>query len=239
MATAFLTIAAARRPRRSTPPTAPTSSTFICPTSTPERWSCSKGRRARRARSPRHAASRSSTLVPDMTDPAGAFSSKRDADGAIHRRPPGLRRRRRRRAGAAHLGHHLASEDRAAEAPQHDRVGAQHRPRAAALARTTCASTSCRCSTSTGSSRRRSPASPPAPPSLHAGLQRAAVLRLVRRGRPTWYTAVPTMHQAILARADRAPGAAQDRAGCASSARRPRRLPPQVMQALERPSACR
>jgi acyl-CoA synthetase (AMP-forming)/AMP-acid ligase II len=36
---------------------------------------------------------------------------------------------------------------------------------------------------------------------LHAGLRCAEVLRLDGRGHPTWYTAVPTMHQAILTRA--------------------------------------
>jgi len=50
--------------------------------------------------------------------------------------------------------------------------------------------------------------------------------------RPTWYTAVPTMHQAILARADRHPEsveASRLRFIRSSSAS----LPPQVMQALE------
>ena len=40
---------------------------------------------------------------------------------------------------------------------------------------------------------------------------------------PTWYTAVPTMHQAILPRAAAQPRGAWRAAGCASSARpRPR-----------------
>ncbi len=50
--------------------------------------------------------------------------------------------------------------------------------------------------------------------------------------RPSWYTAVPTMHQAILARAERNPeavAAARLRLIRSSSAS----LPPQVMQALE------
>jgi len=55
--------------------------------------------------------------------------------------------------------------------------------------------------------------------------------------RPTWYTAVPTMHQAILARAARAPDAAAGyrlRFIRSSSAA----LPPQVMAGLERLFGC-
>jgi hypothetical protein len=65
---------------------------------------------------------------------------------------------------------------------------------------------------------------------LHAGLQRAEVLRLDGRGRPTWYTAVPTMHQAILMRAER-----KNRDHRANPLRFIRSssasLPPQVMRA--------
>ena len=55
----------------------------------------------------------------------------------------------------------------------------------------------------------------------------------VREGRPTWYTAVPTMHQAILARA------AENQAVIRANPLRLIRsssasLPPQVMEALER-----
>jgi acyl-CoA synthetase (AMP-forming)/AMP-acid ligase II len=81
--------------------------------------------------------------------------------------------------------------------------------------------------------------------SLHAGasvcctpgfnaLQFFAWLRDIR---PTWYTAVPTMHQAILARADRnrdVIGAAPLRFIRSSSAS----LPPQVMTALEAAFGC-
>jgi acyl-CoA synthetase (AMP-forming)/AMP-acid ligase II len=55
--------------------------------------------------------------------------------------------------------------------------------------------------------------------------------------RPTWYTAVPTMHQAILARAERNPesvGRAALRLIRSSSAS----LPPQVMAALEETFRC-
>lgn len=54
---------------------------------------------------------------------------------------------------------------------------------------------------------------------------------------PTWYTAVPTMHQAILARADRNPkiiAGAKLRLIRSSSAS----LPPQVMEALEKTFGC-
>jgi acyl-CoA synthetase (AMP-forming)/AMP-acid ligase II len=55
--------------------------------------------------------------------------------------------------------------------------------------------------------------------------------------RPTWYTAVPTMHQAILARAERSPeavGRARLRLIRSSSAS----LPPQVMARLEEVFRC-
>ena len=50
------------------------------------------------------------------------------------------------------------------------------------------------------------------------GFNALQVLRMARRGGPTWYTAVPTMHQAILARAERNRRSSAA-AGCASSAR--------------------
>jgi acyl-CoA synthetase (AMP-forming)/AMP-acid ligase II len=73
---------------------------------------------------------------------------------------------------------------------------------------------------------------------LHAGLQCAEVLRLDGRGHPTWYTAVPTMHQAILTRAPR---------NKEIIARNPLRflrsssssMPPQVITELEAVSARR
>ncbi|MEO8224352.1 MAG: acyl--CoA ligase [Gammaproteobacteria bacterium] len=59
----------------------------------------------------------------------------------------------------------------------------------------------------------------------------------LREVRPTWYTAVPTMHQALLARADRnrdAIAEVQLRFARSSSAS----LPPQVMTALEATFGC-
>ncbi|MDF1587284.1 acyl--CoA ligase [Marinimicrococcus flavescens] len=59
----------------------------------------------------------------------------------------------------------------------------------------------------------------------------------LEEARPTWYTAVPTMHQAILARAERNPqavAAARLRFIRSSSSS----LPPQVMKALEETFAC-
>jgi oxalate---CoA ligase len=57
---------------------------------------------------------------------------------------------------------------------------------------------------------------------VRAGLRRAEVLRLAAEARPTWYTAVPTMHQAILTRAGRNKETIA-RCRCGSSARpRPR-----------------
>ena len=59
------------------------------------------------------------------------------------------RRRRRHRARAAHVGHDVAPEDRAARAQEHLRVGAQHPQARSRSRRTTAASSSCRSSTST------------------------------------------------------------------------------------------
>ena len=59
-------------------------------------------------------------------------------------------RSRRRRAGAAHLRHDVAAEDRAADASATSRASARNIARdAGADAAATAASTSCRCSTST------------------------------------------------------------------------------------------
>jgi acyl-CoA synthetase (AMP-forming)/AMP-acid ligase II len=55
--------------------------------------------------------------------------------------------------------------------------------------------------------------------------------------RPSWYTAVPTMHQAILARLGRDPEAAKD-AGLRFIRSSSASLPPQVLAALEELFAC-
>lgn len=54
----------------------------------------------------------------------------------------------------------------------------------------------------------------------------------LREFRPTWYTAVPTMHQGILARAKQEDGAAEARLRFIRSSSAP--LPPAVMEELER-----
>ena len=56
---------------------------------------------------------------------------------------------------------------------------------------------------------------------------------------PSWYTAVPTMHQAILARAARNPDALARRQRCASSARRRPRCRRRSWPSSRRPSAAR
>ena len=112
----------------------------------------------------------------------------------------------RHRARPAHLGHDLAAEDRAAGAPALCLLGANIAETLALRSRTTAASTSCRCSTSTASSRRCSRRSPPgASVVCTPGFNAPVVLRWLAELEPTWYTAVPTMHQAILARAPRPP----------------------------------
>ena len=73
-----------------------------------------RGRRAARHR-------RSCGSMPTPARPAGAFTL--DGRGARRRPPAGARRARRHRAGPAHLGHHLAAEDRAAQPRQPRRLG--------------------------------------------------------------------------------------------------------------------
>ena len=59
----------------------------------------------------------------------------------------------------------------------------------------------------------------------------------LEEARPTWYTAVPTMHQAILARAERNPEAVA-RSGLRLIRSSSASLPPQVMRALETTFRC-
>ena len=74
---------------------------------------------------------------------------------------------------------------------------------------------------------------------LHAGLPRASSSRVDRGVRPTWYTAVPTIHQAMLQL--RAPSAAKGRVlpppsvSCARRRRRCRRVLAQTRGGLRRP----
>ena len=55
----------------------------------------------------------------------------------------------------------------------------------------------------------------------------------MKEAQPTWYTAVPTMHQAILARAGRNADIIAGRRRCASCGRPRPRLPAQVMVQLQ------
>ena len=55
---------------------------------------------------------------------------------------------------------------------------------------------------------------------------------------PTWYTAVPTMHQAILARAERNARGRRPRASCGFIRSSSASLPPQVMAELEATFGC-
>ena len=118
-------------------------------TSRPRRWSSKPA-----ATSPaievarRSSASLVLTLTPARRQGAGDFAlvGRRAAQAA----QPGDRRARRHRADPAHVGHDLAAEDRAAVAAQCRDLGRQHRAHARSFARPIAASTSCRCSTSTG-----------------------------------------------------------------------------------------
>ena len=178
----------------------------------------------------------SGTTAPPSRPPGGtAPGSSRlrvaaDRSGRrLHARGRGCRHRRRGEpggpaeaddvgAGPAHLGHHLAAEDRAAAASE------PRRPRPATSARRWRSTPADRCLNIM--------------PLFHIHGLIAAVLSSLAAGasvfctpgfnalrffawldeaRPTWYTAVPTMHQAILARAERNRRASRPR-GCASSA---------------------
>ena len=134
----------------------------------------------------------------DPSAPAASSRSTACRSARCRRRA----RARRRRAAAAHVGHDVAAEARAADAREPGRVGAQRRRDARLDA--------------DGPLPERDAAVP------HPRPRRRAA-RLAARGRlrrlharastsctffdwldelePTWYTAVPTMHQAVLARA--------------------------------------
>ena len=72
---------------------------------------------------------------------------------------------------------------------------------------------------------------------LFAGLQRAALFAWMKKADPSWYTAVPTMHQTILSRAGRDAGIIESGrlrfVRWSSSS-----LAPQVMAELEDPFGC-
>ena len=168
---------------------------------------------------------------------AGAFalSARRSA-----RQParPGPVEPRRHRARPAHLGHHLAAEDRAARPGQH------LRPRPATSRRRSRFPTDDRglnimplfhihgliAALSAPLSRGGAVFCTP-------GFNALKFFAWIEEAKPTWYTAVPTMHQAILTRA--APQARRSR-------RHPLRfirsssssLPPQVIGELEAAFGC-
>ena len=145
-------------------------------------------------------------LIVDPLDPAGTFTlAGLRASAPVSRQP----RQRRHRALAPHLGHDLAAEAGSADArsacvARHATSPTTLRPRRrgpmperdAALPHPR-----------TGR-RRCSPRSTPAASVVCTpGLPPGAVLRLARRSSsPTWYTAVPTMHAAVLARVRRPRG---------------------------------
>ena len=169
-------------------------------------------------------------LVPG--DVAGDFTL---AAGAKPRagRARRLCRRRRYRHGAAHLGHHLAAQDRAPHPHQYHRLGASYRPHPEPDAWRCLPQHHAAVSYSRPDRRDAFQHGGGRLGGLHPRLQCAEILRLVRGGRPTWYTAVPTMHQAILTRAERnreiiEKGRLRLIRSSSSS------LPPQVMEALEK-----
>ena len=99
----------------------------------------------------------------------------------------GAVRGRRGGPGAAHLRHHLATQDRAADAAQPLRLGGPCAPRPRSRTANS-ASTSCRCYTSTAWWR---PCSRPLPRRGRSRPgSRPALLRLADQFAPTWYMAV-------------------------------------------------
>ena len=127
----------------------PRNSNSICPTSAPRRWSSKRAASgpASKWRKARHRASL--TLRPNAEAGAGAFELVRRARRQGRRRA-GCAERGRCRADPAHFGHDLAAEDRAAVAAQRQRLRPTTSREASSSRRPTAASTSCRCSTSTG-----------------------------------------------------------------------------------------
>ena len=202
MATAFVSVAAARPPRRSTPPTAPTSSTSTSPTSGRRRSWSAPPRTGQRCRSPTGSASRCSGW--------SSIPTRRPARFRLERRPPPARLSRRGPATAgdvALLLHTSGTTSRPKLVPlSHSNLAASARNIGATLA----LGPDDRCLNIM--------------PLFHIHGLVAAVLSSLAAGgsvfctpgfnalrffhwlgeaAPTWYTAVPTMHQAILARAPR------------------------------------
>ena len=151
---------------------------------------------------------------------------------------PGARRRSSRpgRNGAPppHVRDDRAAEARAADAPGALPLGGQRRAHARAATRGPLPER--HAAVPHPRARRRAPlvALGRRERHLRAGLPRAVVPRLAPELEPTWYTAVPTMHQAVLARAR--PATARAR-GFASSGRRLRRCRRACTRGWSAPSA--
>jgi acyl-CoA synthetase (AMP-forming)/AMP-acid ligase II len=123
--------------------------------------------------------------------------------GAVRRRRPGQSQSRRCGLGAAHLRHDIAAEDRAADPSQPGGLGAEHRPHAQSdagrpLARDHAVVPHSR-------TDRRAAVLFRGGASIHcpAGFNALKFFDQLDQVQATWYTAVPTMHQMILSRAER------------------------------------
>ena len=152
MATAFVAIACSRHDRAAQPGLPRGRVRLLSHRPQGQGAGASPGlRRTRPWRSPRATAC---TLLRLMSDAGKARrlvrpQARRRGHQTRHARA-GLCTAGRRGARAAHVRHDLAPEDRAAAPAQCLRLGAPYRRNACADAATTAASTSCRCSTSTG-----------------------------------------------------------------------------------------
>ena len=177
------------------------------PPSKSRRSSACRSRGSSRTRSAAPERSRSSSTAHGRT-----VGDRRDGDA------------RRHRAGAAHVGHDIAAEDRAAGAPERLRVGDEHPRRRCAL---------------TADDRDLvimplfhihgliaallAPLSAGGEVCCSPGFNALKFFSWLDEVQPTWYTGVPTMHQAILLRAPNNAGDRRRITGCASFARRRRR----------------
>ena len=122
LAAAFLSVASVATCAPRTPPISRTSSPLTWTTSGPGPWSSRRASSPRRSRWRVREGSRSWRSAPTARPRPGVSRSTggSPADRGMGHDSP---RRRTCRAGAAHLGHDLAAEDRAAAAAQPRRLG--------------------------------------------------------------------------------------------------------------------
>jgi len=161
-------------------------------------------------------------LVVPADAAAGSFTLAPATALAARRRPTRLRAARRRVDGAAHLGHDLAAEDRAADAGQPRRVGDEH-PHTLQFQPGDCGLNIMPLFHIHGLiAGVLAPLAAGSQVFCTPGFNALKFFAWMDEAHPTWYTAVPTMHQTIVAAHPRAPMSSRA-TRCASCARRRRR----------------